>query len=82
MEGLIVLGSIAALAILIWLNVYISRQFQLAANDKGYTEGKYFWICFFLGVVGYILVAALPVKSTSKTDKELVKEAVEELPEI
>ena len=70
---------IVALALFIWLNAFISRQFQLVANDKGYTEEKYFWICFFLGIVGYILVAALPVKSTSK-DRYFIKEGALELP--
>lgn len=30
------------------------------AADKGYGEGTWKWICFFFGIIGYILVAAMP----------------------
>ena len=48
----------------IWLLISccISSQFQKVAEDKGYAETKYFWLCFFFGIVGYLLVIALPNK--------------------
>lgn len=49
---------IAALAI--WINWYISNQFYEVAKAKGYHDSKYLWICFWLGLVGYLLVIALP----------------------
>ena len=54
---------IAALAI--WLEWYIANQFFEAAKAKGYPDRKYLWICFWLSVVGYLLVIALPDRGTS-----------------
>ena len=42
------------------LQYYIAKQFEAAAADKGYRHSRYFHLCFWLGFVGYILVAALP----------------------
>ena len=38
----------------------IAREFDKVAAEKGYNDIKYFWISFFLGIVGYLLVIALP----------------------
>ena len=57
MELLLVV-IIFVLAVLIeW---YISKQFYEAANAKGYYDKKYFWICFLMSWVGYLLIIALP----------------------
>ena len=48
------------LVFLIWLEWYIAKQFYEAAKAKGYYDKKYFWICFWLTWVGYLLVIALP----------------------
>lgn len=45
------------------LNYFIAEWFSEAAEDKGYgnfADRKYFWICFWLGFIGYLLVIALP----------------------
>ena len=42
------------------INIVISIKFGDIATEKGYTGKNYFWACFFLGVAGYIMVAALP----------------------
>ena len=52
-------------AALIVLTYYISKWFFEAAEEKGYHDKKYFWICFWLGVVGWILVCALPDRGNS-----------------
>ncbi len=38
----------------------IAKEFESVAHQKGHTEDKYFQMCFWLGLVGWILVAALP----------------------
>ena len=48
------------LALFIWVEWYIAKQFSEAAKAKGYHDSKYFWICFWLTFVGYLLVIALP----------------------
>lgn len=43
-------------------------------RKKAIPEKKYLWICFFLGMVGYLLVIALPNRASAKV------EANDELP--
>ncbi len=35
-------------------------KFSSIAAEKGYSATSYFWLCFFFGMIGYIVVAALP----------------------
>ena len=42
------------------LDYFIAKWFSEAAEDKGYDDRKCFWICFWLGFIGYLLVIALP----------------------
>lgn len=60
MEVLIFLGGIAILAVAIWLDYYIAKQFESVANAKGYIGAQYFHLCFWLGMIGYLLIIALP----------------------
>lgn len=48
------------LAVVIWIWWYVAKQFEEAAQKKGYNDKKYFWICFLLTFAGYLLVIALP----------------------
>lgn len=50
------LGASGYLAI----NYFIARQFQDVAEAKEWYDKKYFWICFLLGICGWLLVIALP----------------------
>lgn len=56
MAFLIVLGAI--LVIFVW--VYIAKQFEEIAEEKGFSGKRYFWIPFLFGIIGWIMVAALP----------------------
>ena len=58
--------------LLIILQYYIAKQFQATAADKGYKHSRYFHLCFWCGIVGYILVAALPdrCKDNAKTPNQ------------
>ena len=71
MEVVIVL---IACALVLWIDYLIAKEFYFAAQAKGYYEKKYLWICFFLGMVGYLLVIALPNRASAKV------EANDELP--
>ena len=53
-------------ALVIWLFWYIAKQFEEAAQKKGHTRKKYFWLCFLLGAVGYLLVVALPDRGNTQ----------------
>lgn len=42
------------------LSFYIAYQFSEVASEKGYHDNKYLWLCFLLGLPGWLLVCALP----------------------
>ena len=52
----LILGVLIGLTI----NIVLCLRFAEFAEEKGYHKGKYFWMCFFLGVIGFAWVAALP----------------------
>ena len=56
MAFLIILGSI----LLLWILYLIAKEFYKVAQEKGYSEKKYLWLPFLLGMIGYLLVIALP----------------------
>ena len=55
------------IALFLVLQYYVAKQFESVANDKGYADSKYFHLCFWLGVVGYLLVIALPDRGNGIT---------------
>lgn len=59
------------------LDYYIAKWFSEAAEAKRYHDSKYFWICFFLGFIGYLLVIALPDRNQRSAD---IDELPNELP--
>lgn len=63
----LVVSMVLVAALILWLlvklNCFIAESFYNAAKLKGFSEKRYFWLPFWLGIVGYLLVAALPDKS-------------------
>ena len=57
MVGIVCLLIAAAL---IFLDFFVAGWFFEVAEAKGFHDRKYYWICFWLGVIGYLLVIALP----------------------
>ena len=70
---LILLVAIALSFVLLY---FIAKWFFEVAEEKGYHDKKYFWICFWLGLPGWLLVIALPNRGTSQ------QTVIDELPEI
>lgn len=62
MTAVPVIFGLAVFLFLIFVNIKLSRGMVKAANDKGYCDDDVFifYICFFLGALGYMYVAALP----------------------
>lgn len=50
------------LALIVWLFILLLAAFNFAeiAKTKGHSYGKYFAWCFFTGLIGWIMVIALP----------------------
>lgn len=60
---------------------YISQEFYEIAKEKGYSEKKYLWITFFLGIIGALLIAAMPDRgniTVSKTNTEKSNKVITE----
>ena len=49
---------VATICGFIFLNSLIADKFESIANEKGHSG--FFWWCFWLGIVGYMMVLALP----------------------
>ena len=56
------------LILVFWIVItsILAEQFYEVAQEKGYDDRKYFRICFWLGLPGYLLVIALPNRSNSQ----------------
>ena len=66
MEG-ITIGYLIVLAVFLLINYLIAKKFEEIAFIKGYSEQDHtFAMCFWLGIVGYIYVLALPDLVTIK----------------
>ena len=52
----IILGFLLALA----LNALLAQRASIAAEQKGHSRGTWFHLCFWLGPIAYLIVAALP----------------------
>lgn len=53
-------GALIALMLWIFIDAYVSELFYNVAADKGYSDRKYYRICFWLGLPGWLLVCAMP----------------------
>ena len=59
---------VAGILIFLISDFILARKFDFIAAEKGYVtkNHSYFWYCFFFGLIGYLIVNALP----DKTQKE------------
>ena len=69
MEDILILVDLIGIVIALILAHYIAKQFHAVATDKGYPEKKYYHICFWLGLIGYLLVIALPDRNRDQVRK-------------
>ena len=51
---------LAIFLVLLIPSYFIAEEFQRIAAMKGHFEARYFWCSFFLGIVGWLMVIALP----------------------
>ena len=79
MDFLILLGILVAAGLLIYLLICIAKEFQHIAAMKGHPEKRWFWWTLFLGMIGMLMVVALP---DNRIEAQKDAPADEELPEI
>lgn len=78
-EGVIAIYIIILIVALI-LNGVLASNASDIANHKGYEKRKWFHMCFWLGPLSYIIIAAMPdLLMRSKQDKtnELLEKMIE-----
>lgn len=56
----IILIALVVAAALIYIWYLACREFSFIAAEKGWSERRYFRFCFWLGLVGMLMVIALP----------------------
>ena len=78
-EQIMFLIAILIPVILLVINWFVAKQFHEIAKMKGYPERKYLWWCFWLGVVGYLMVVALPNRGNMPSNAII---NTDELPEL
>ncbi len=69
--GLMIVVYILILIAVLAICFYLASKAGEIADDKGYDGDKWKWICFWLGLVGYILVAAMPNLTMQATLKNI-----------
>ena len=53
-------GIIVGLLVFLFLNGLLASKASDIAEDKGYEKSTWFHMCFWLGLIAYIIVAAMP----------------------
>ena len=51
---------IVGIIIVLLIDYFVAQEFEAIAVLKGYYGKPYFWWTFFLGIVGMLMVIALP----------------------
>lgn len=69
MEFLWIVLALAGIIIALFVDYYLAGCFFEVACEKGFTDTKYMWICFIFGVIGYLLVLALPDRKKEKAEQ-------------
>lgn len=71
-----VIVYLLVLALVIVFAYFMAKWFYEVAEEKGYHDKKYFWMCFLWGAVGIPLIIALPDRGNGQ------QSAVNDLPEL
>lgn len=59
--SVIPLVLIIVVGLIVWFKA--AKNMASIAADKGYTERKWFHYCFWLGLLGFLMVCAMPDKN-------------------
>ena len=68
------LGILLTLFVYICVNAYLAHLMKKAGIAKGYGEDAHIWaICFWLGIMGYLYVIALPDKILQRQNQKIIE---------
>lgn len=65
--------AILIMVLVIWVWYLAARNMARIAADKGYFERKWFHYCFWLGLIGFLMVCAMPDKSHENPEERFDK---------
>ncbi|MBE6695117.1 MAG: hypothetical protein E7587_01550 [Ruminococcaceae bacterium] len=66
------------LALLFFIQYKVAKMFEAIAFDKGYDKKAHpFALCFWLGIIGYIYVAAMPKLTATDIQERTYRNAEE-----
>ena len=68
-----VLGWIVTLAVVIAIKIFLASNASDIAQDKGYEKRKWFHMCFWLSLPAYLIVCAMPDKTSREITAQLVR---------
>ena len=54
------------------IRFFAANEFHNIAMIKGFPSLKYFWWSFLFGIIGYLLVIALPDKNQQKINETMI----------
>lgn len=72
-SGAIVFFYIVILIVFFCLNGLLASNASDIAKDKGYDKKKWFHMCFWLGFISYIIIAAMPDLTLRSLTQEMIK---------
>ena len=69
-EEFFVVGTMISTAVyFVCLNILFSTEFFKVAKTKGYHNKKFFWYSVLFGMIGFLLIIALPAKTKEENTK-------------
>lgn len=69
-----VIGYCIGISIYLCIQRVIAKKFEQVAVQKGYEDGAgSFQLCFWLGLVGYLYVIALPLKHSGSLNEGVIQ---------
>lgn len=81
MNPITLLGLAALVAAYAALACYLANCFYDIACEKGFYDRRYFWISFLLGIVGYLMVIALPDRKKEKMEQSPMVKPLSAVPQ-
>lgn len=77
-SGGVIAIYIIVLIVVLCLNGFLASNASDIANDKGYEKKKWFHMCFWLGPISYIIIAAMP-DQTMRSNQSKTNELLQQL---
>ena len=71
--GTVIFIYIVILVVALCINGYLASNASDMANDKGYEKRKWFHMCFWLGPISYIIIAAMPDRKMHAFAENMIK---------